>query len=183
MWFSVDGDRSGGSLFDENRNKEVPEDMVQAQLYTAYASTNSNDSSVNLMNVSYYAPWVHQEPYADCGGRIIDSQPIYSVVECYVTPFDRLIWNDPEQSVISDLFPDKVINFSLLLADVDTEDGDTFEVADSIHNLFGPNASYDPNASQSDFWAQGILLGADGRSGDTAVESVTWGRIKAGLSK
>ena len=64
--------------------------MVQAPLYTAYAST-SNDSNVNLMNVSYYAPWVHREPYADGGGGFVDSQPIFSVMECYVTPFDRLI--------------------------------------------------------------------------------------------
>ena len=184
VWFTVDGDRSGGGLFDENRQKEVPEDMVQAQLYTAYASTNSNDSNVNLMSVSYYAPWVHREPYADGGGGLVDSQPIFSVVECYVTPFDRLIWNDPELSVVSDLFPDKIIDFTLLLADVDTEEGDTFEVADSIHHLFGPNASYDdPNAPESDFWAQGILLGADGGSDGTAVESVSWGRIKASLKE
>ena len=35
----------------------------------------------------------------------------------------------------------------------------------------------------SDLWAHGILLGADGGTDGTAVESVTWARIKASLSE
>ena len=60
---------------------------------------------------------------------------------------------------------------------------------DSVHHLFGPGASYGPDPSktwtelfdESDLWAHGVLLGADDRTDGTAVENVTWARIKASL--
>ncbi len=110
VWFYVDGDRSGGAIFDDNFSQEVPRDMVQAQLYSAFAKTYTNESNVTLVNIS--APWVRNVPYADGGGLIIESQPVFSVVEFYVTPFDRMIWDDPEQSIVSDLFSGKTIGFA-----------------------------------------------------------------------
>ena len=87
--FLVDGDMSGGSLWDKNRLQKNPYDMVQAQWFAAFAQTYSNDSNIALESVSFRAPWVHHLPYADGGGDIVDSQPILSVLEFHVTPFDH----------------------------------------------------------------------------------------------
>ena len=57
--------------------------------------------------------------------------------------------------------------------------------ADRYHDLLGPNASYNGSLQQlsveSDLWARGILVGTEYPTGGTAVESVSWGRIKASL--
>ena len=131
------------------------------------------------------APWITYLPYADGGGGIVESQPIFYVVEFYVTPFDRLVSDAPEQSVVRDLVAGKAIGFAMEMLDHDTRMDDDF-LADRVHGLFGPDAAWDMGGDlsrRSDHWAQGILLGEDGPAGGTAVESVTWGRIKASLSK
>ena len=175
--FFVDGDKSGGIVVDNSSYMH----MVHAQLYTAFARTYSNDSNVDLSHVS--STWMDRLPYADGGGAIVDSQPIFYVVEFFVTPFDRLIWDDPEESVIADLFEGKTIGFALSLADLDSEESSDPVTPDSWLELFGPDASRDQlYVYESDLWASGILLGADGTDG-TAVESVSWARIKASLSE
>ena len=83
-------------------------------------------------------PWVNEVPYADGGGRRLESQPVFYVVEFYVTPFDRLIWDSPEQSLVSELFAGKMIEFAMSLQDTDTDPSDP----DRIHWLFGPDASW-----------------------------------------
>ena len=95
--------------------------MKEAQLYAAFARTYLNDSNVTLFIMSASTPWVHQVPYADGGGGIVDSQPIFSVLKFYVPPFDRFLWAEPKESVISDLYPGKEILFSLLIADADPD--------------------------------------------------------------
>ena len=180
--FWVDGDKSGGATWLDAHSESH---MQQAQIYTAFAGTYANDSNLDLFSVSIEAPWVHRVPFADGGGGIVDSQPILSVVEFYVTPFDRLVWQDPEQSVPSDLTAGETIGFAMVMTDIDSEN-EFGGVPNSIHSVLGPEASFgedNPNFFMSDNWAHGILLGADRRSGDTAVESVTWGRIKASLLK
>ena len=88
-----------------------------------------------------------------------------------MTPFDQLIWNDPSASVVSDLYPGKAVRFRLGLTDaegtfiVSSYDKTSIYVLRSLSGL-----------------ANGVLLGADGalpEVEDTAVESITWGRIKA----
>ena len=118
--------------------------MGQAQQYWAVAQNNENGSNVFLDWVSTDSPWVHQVPYADGGGRVLDSQPVFYVIEFYVTAFDRLIWDSPEQSLVSELFTSKIIKFGMSLTDSDT-DPSTIE---SVHHLFGPDSS----------WVHGILL-------------------------
>ena len=69
------------------------------------------------------------------------------------------------------------------MADFDSEKMSDPVTPDSWLELFGPDASRDQLYSyESDLWASGILLGADGTDG-TAVESVSWARIKASLSE
>ena len=179
--FYVDGDRSGGTVLEfveGTINRDIT--MVQAQQYWAVAENQDNGSNVYLDWVSSYTPWVHQVPYADGGGRVVDSQPVFYVVEFYVTAFDRLIWDAPDQSLVSDLFAGMQIKFAMRLSDPDTEP----ITADHKFSLFGPDATPGSGADWfSHLWAQGILLGADGRTDGTTAESLSWARIKASLSE
>ena len=184
VWFYVDGDRSGGVIFDDDREGHN-KDMIQAQWYWAFPKTYTKHSNVTLVNV-HDAFWVQNVPYADGGGKIFDSRPIFSVVEFYVTPFDRMIWDDPDQSIVSDLFAGKTIRFAFQMLDADTEDPKrVLGPVDRWHGLFGPGLMYDQPmvGPVSDLWARGILLGAGSPADDTAVENVSWGRIKATLSE
>ena len=185
VFFKVDGDNSGGTTFEfDDRNMEIPElSMIQAQEYFATAKTFENDSNVTLESVSRRASWVHQVPYADGGGSIVESQPIFYVIEFYVTPFDRLIADDPEQSLVTNLANGKTIGFAMAILDTDTRRDDGL-FPDRIHSLLGPDGSWEMDADliwRSDHWAQGILLGADDGTESTAVERATWARIKASL--
>ena len=175
--FLVDGDRSGGAV-------DGVDSIVQAQGYWAVAQNYRTDSNLTLnYNLDGEVPWVTQMPYADGGGSIVDSRPRSYVVEFYLTPFDRLTLEDPEQSLVSDLFADKTIGFSISMVDKDEDPGRGKFMPDRAHALFGPDASWENLGGTSDLWAIGILLGANGGTDGTAVESVTWARIKASLSE
>ena len=54
-------------------------------------------------------------------GPLSGAHPTLSVTEFYVTPFDRLIWNSPEESVVSTLSRGTLIGFILSIADFDEE--------------------------------------------------------------
>ena len=174
VWFFVDGDKSGGSLTIDN-SLGLTHPMQQAQYYTAFPGTYSNDNNLSLSKVSSLTNWVHHPPYADGGGALVDSQPSFGVVEFYITPFDRLIWDDQENSIITDLFPGKTIGFALELIDVD-ENKNEFE---TIHGIFGPDSEWD--FWNSDLWAQGILLGTETPVANSAVNSASWAQIKTSL--
>ena len=180
--FWVDGDKSGGTVVETDEHNSVIRDitMGQAQAYWAVAETHGKGSNVFLKTVGIFSPWVNEVPYVDGGGRMLETQPVFYVVEFYVTAFDRLIWDSPEQSVVSELFAGKMIEFAMKLQDTDTDPS----YPDRIHWLRGPDASWGlSDIWTSDRWAHGILLGADGGTDGTAVECLTWARIKASLSK
>ena len=188
--FHVDGDESGGSL---GRFEETLDNlMLQAQNYIGFPIPHINGSHLILNGVSRQTEWTHLPPYSDSGGDLLASQPVHAFVEFYVTPFDRLIWEDPDQSLVSSLNAGKTIRFYLKMTDTDTDTepllGDRYHQL--LGQLLGPGASYDdyPPAKlpplfidESGVWAQGILLGAMDPTRDTAVESAAWGRIKASL--
>ena len=175
VWFYVDGDNSGGDFHVVHSGEE----MQHAQIYTAFAQTYLNDSNVTLIGISSTAAWVHKPPFADGGGAVVDSNPIFSVVEFYVTPFDRLIPEDPELSVVSDLFPGKKIRIELDIVDEDTdlEDG----ISDNSFFLIGDWQ----RLLTSDVWAEAVLSGADQAppNSTTVVTNHTLGQIKKDMSK
>ena len=180
LWFYVDGDRSGGSLEIDNASG-LTNRMEQAQWYGAFPGSYEDGTNVYTPGVSRDDPdWVYRPPFADGGGAVIDSQPPFGVLEFYVTPFDRLIWDDQDQSIVSPLIPEKMIWFGLSLSDVD-EDKWSFE---SVHELWGSDEWWEQDDfSSSDLWARGILVEAGNSIGDSAVNSVSWAGIKASLSK
>ena len=102
VYFAVDGDKSGGTVREFGDDSMVIQESsnVQAQTYSAFAKNYGNDSNVTLNGISFESSWewMHQVPYADGGGIIVDSRPLFYVVEFYVTPFDRIVWDVPECS-------------------------------------------------------------------------------------
>ena len=122
--------------------------------YLAQATTSKED-------------WFIQLPYTEAGGRFFGETPTVSITEFYITPFDRLIWNSPEESVVSDLQPGQTIGFGVQIYDNDPSKRDVYWMGNGI-------------TGSADSFADGLLLGVGGiMSGDTAVEDVAWTRIKA----
>ena len=128
--FRVDGDASGGTYVFSSDDIEDPEERrlltyQHAQSYRALGEILGGGPHVCLHDYSGYnaEDWFQQPPYVEGGGASFGAQPTLSVTEFYVTPFDRLIWNSPEESVVSTLSRGTLIGFVLSIADIDEEGG------------------------------------------------------------
>ena len=104
---------------------------------------------------------------------MFSEKPTFWLVEFSVTCFDRLDHLSPEDSVVSQFAEDKVIGFDMLVYDYDVEPAGTR----ALYTLTEPDGDWD---QASDF-VDGMLLGPGGEFGDSAVQSTSWGRIKASL--
>ena len=105
--------------------------------------------------------------------------PTISVIELYVTPFDRWAFDDIEGSVVSDLAPNKTIGFGIIVYD---EDPPKDEWGLPWVEASQPADHYEAVLFlRADGYMDGLLLpaGPGAESGEgSAVESVSWGRIK-----
>ena len=115
------------------------------------------------------------------GGDVVWGNPIIRVIELYVTPYDgwQGIDSRPEDVVVSDLTAGEVIGFAIVVGESDD--------AYSWGSLT-PEAveTEDPELDilshyRADVYLDGLLLPAGAGREDSAVESVSWGRIKAAL--
>ncbi|MCY3737478.1 MAG: hypothetical protein OXG13_13805 [Gemmatimonadaceae bacterium] len=184
--FMVDGDHSGGRyLFGRNScdGCTVEETKLlnnrQAQHYLAIAETTDGQ------HVGYdgAGEWVTREPYAAAGGGVLGATPVLSVTELKVTPFDDLVYDDEAASVASDLYPGKIIGFTIR-----TKDNDATEFPDGMGaGEFQWLSDRVSTLSLADLFVDGLLLGAaedpsvyDGDD-DSAVQPSSWARIKAAL--
>ncbi len=184
VMFNVDGDASGGEYrffegelhlgagFDEERRLRINQ---HAQWYFVLGDIVGGGPHVCLVDQSHYddEDWFNLPPYAEGGGASFGEHPTLSVTEFYVTPFDRLIWNSPEESVVSALSPGTLIGFILTIGDIDEEGAR----AEAWHSIRAQDQW--SGLSNADTFARGLLVGPGGELPDSAVESLTWGRIKA----
>lgn len=163
LHYMVDGDHSGGG--------NTEQDAKQAQVFSIYAETRDFLNNDMLLLYHDECEWCTRPPYAEAGSGILGENPVFWVIEFYATPFDLLIWEDPEASIVSSLEPGKVIGLSINVADSDT-DGKEWD----LHRFI-------PGGTTADTFADGLLVGKQGVAGDdSVVESVSWARIKASLS-
>ncbi len=135
--FVVDGDGSGGRYVFRDRND--PDELrlltsQHAQNYIVLGELFGGGPHICLWDQSGDEDWFHLPPYAEGGGASFGEHPTLSVTEFYVTPFDRLIWNSPEESVVSTLSPGTLIGFILSIADLD-EEGPR---AETVHSIYRP---------------------------------------------
>ena len=169
--FLVDGDHSGGEYnrvdpawTDEEKKLNI---YRTAQTYFAIAEA-PDGRYVGYLGAG--EDWVNVQPYTDGGGRAMGESPTVSVIEFFVTPFDDLIWDSPDESKASELFPGKIIGFDIQVVDHDSAPGGAFfSLSGDFNSIFDAGVFVD-----------GLLIGKGGtESDDTVVESKTWGRIKA----
>ena len=173
--FMVDGDHTGGDYTgsaDENWTAEEKDlnNNRTAQQYVAIADTPDG------RHVGYLGKgteWVNALPYADGGGGSIGEGPTTSIIEFFITPFDDLIWNSPDDSVPSPLTDGKIIGFQISAQDFDRGccEGENYR---AFHTLSGQAATW----RYAERFVDGRLVGV---GGGTSVEEESWGRIKATL--
>ena len=182
--FMVDGDHSGGQyLFGLNScdGCTVEEAKLlnnrQAQHWMAIAETTAGQP----VGYDGASEWAVREPYAAAGGGVLGATPATSVTELKVTPFDDLVYDDEAASAVSELYPGKVIGFSIR-----TIDNDATEYSDGTGPKDYQFLSDRVYASRfADLFVDGLLVGAgedpSRYDDDSAVEPSSWGRIKAAL--
>ena len=177
-WLSlyVDGDHSGGTykFFSGPRYRDS---FGHAQRYAA-PSLWDLDRSVGLLHDPEGLEWVNYPPYIDGGVGAVGENPVFWNVEFYVTPFDALIWNDQESSVMSELVAGKVIGFFIKVVDVDGDlsQSVSYTIDDGFVRRTAPNPS-----ENADSFVDGLLLGAGEFLEGSAVQPSSWGLIKASL--
>ena len=169
---SIDGDHSGG----ERCRRCYSEDMEEMYSVTQHYSGIARAVSGPLIDTGpiYGGEWTVLPPYGHAAGSVESEDPVISVIELYVTPFDS--WNGwesgPEDVVFSNLTAGQVIGFGVVVRDHDPRGGGggfmTLESVD-YSDLIGLNA---------DGLADGLLLPVD----NSAVMGSTWGRIKASIN-
>ena len=185
---AIDGDHSGGEGCPYIcLTEDLREVRSRTQRYEAIARTVSgptlDDSSTRFITEGI--AWNALPPYGQGGGGVAGESPTISVIEFYVTPFDRFEPDDPEGSVVSDLAAGQVIGFAVMVNDWDSFDrdnGDTsYWVPEAMNRGDADDRQYEIDAVWADFFLDGLLLPAGAEPEGTAVESVSWGRIKASL--
>ena len=184
MRFLIDGDHTGGKyIFVDPPDLDELMTNRHAQGYDAIARVPGGPMiSLHLTTDIIFdeqgepPDWMVRPPFARGGRGVFGENPTVWLIEFFVTSFDRLHHlSPPEESVVSRLAEGRIIGFDVRVRDYDVEVG-------------GRNASYvlgEPtyvgNRRQASNWADGLLLGPDGGSGDSAVQFDSWGRIKASL--
>jgi hypothetical protein len=183
MSFTINGNGTGvnpgdlGGLYDFGSAEYLLNVPREAQAYTAISEAQ-DDRPLVMINAlsratSQHGDWYARPPYADSDGAHFGERPTLSVTEFYVTPFDQLVWNDPEASVVSDLYAGKAVRFSPFIVDAEGTFTDL---------RYNKSFSYFIRGTGPSGLADGVLLGPGGalpEEEDTAVENDSWGRIKA----
>ena len=183
---TIDGDHSGGPGITGSSSEEtLRKSYGQTQSYHAIARTASGPT----FNGEYYGSkakgfsWKVFPPYGEGGGGVFGEAPTISVIEFYVTPFDHWgEWDSVEESVVSDLAAGQVIGFAIAVHDWD--DDKEYAVRWTPRAMLpSSDPLFDIWQIRADLFLDGLLLSAyPEKSGEeTAVESVSWGRIKASL--
>ena len=181
--FQIDADHAGGQgegqWFSPTR-EQLMEVYGAAQRYTAVAQTVAGpilDNGIRWGEGGIPKSWKVYPPYGDAGGMAAGENPTISVIELYVTPYDE--WGeDVGGTRFSDLSAHQIVGFSV---EVIEQENDPYECGCSGFSWYPAEiegqAWIDLLDSMADLYVDGLLLPAQ----DTAVESITWGRIKASL--
>ena len=178
--FAVDADHAGGPGFRTNTDPTPEEShalLGRAQYYAAIARTASGPT-LDQGSVRLHAgtAWTALPPYGEGGGSVFGEAPFISVIEAYVTPYDSWVGWEGEQIEVSRLAPGKVIGFGFIVYDHDP--------GEEWRTEWTPGVMPGKPAPAADELVDGLLLGPDGSvppGEDSAVESVSWARIKASL--
>ena len=182
--FQIDADHTGGQgerQWFSPTKEQLMAVYGDAQRYSAVAQTATGpilyDGTWWEYGGGVPKSWRVYPPYGDAGGIAAGENPTVSVIELYVTPFD--LWGeDAGETGFSDLSAHQIVGFSV---EVIEQEEDPSECGCSGFSWYPAEmegqAWLDLYYSMADLYVDGLLLSAH----DTAVESMTWGRIKASL--
>ncbi len=138
--FMLDGDHSGGDYTgsaDENWTDEE-KDLNNNRTAQHYLAIGDTPDGRHVGYLGRGTEWVNSLPYADGGGGSTGDGPTTTIIEFFVTPFDDLIWNNPDDSKPSPLFDGKIIGFQISAQDFDTP-GNYYQ---AFHTLSGQAATW-----------------------------------------
>ena len=195
LTLGTDGDHSGGAGLPtgvvgiEELIAAMREQSGETQYYEAISRTNGPNLA-HTGQVIEDLSWRGLPPYADAGGGVAGEAPVIWVIELYVTPFDHggEPWDSPEGSEVSDLAAGQFIGFAIGVQDFDSGSRATAEFDRTQWVPEGVEYSddgvfYDIRDFRADYFLDGVLLPANAvETGESsAVESASWGRIKASL--
>ena len=170
MSIFVDADHSGGPWFPEAEDPK--ESRLQAnaniQRYAAVPEGPGLETIVALNNPE--SSWAVRPPFGDSIGAVAGEDPVVTVIEFFVTPFDRFVYNNIDESTVSEWLPGDIIGFSVDVADSEDRQELYYALPDVPFLSTG----------DGDFFADAVLLGAEA-PGESAVSEDSWGRIKEAL--
>ena len=179
----IDGDHSGGNSASGMKLEGWEELSGKTQYYEAIAFTPSGPTLDDLSTRTQTGEfaWNALPPYGEGGGGVAGEAPFISVIELYVTPFDRWAgWHSPGEIEPSDLTEGQIIGFAIGVHDFDSP-GWVILIPEAMQAQ-PESDGLDIMALFADRFLDGLLLpSAPAGPGDSAVESVSWGRIKASL--
>ena len=182
--FMIDGDHSGGQYWFMARKEDEEEEARlmnnrHAQRWMAIAETSDGQH----LTYGGAGKWATREPYAAAGGGVFGASPATTVTELKVTAFDDLIYNDEAASKASELYPGKVIGFTIHTADNDDTQWSDGMGRKTLQYLSGGGSGRESAGGFAERFADGLLVGAgedpSRYDGDSAVEPSSWARIKA----
>ena len=192
MYLLVDGDHDGAPSVDPDRRTwGLDDDSGINEMYAQWYHVFSIPADGKHVSIRWFEivweddpPWWSYPPYGDGGGAVSGENPVFWVVEFYATPFDMLIRQEPESSVVSDLFPGKIIGFQLQVWDFDDPESSRsdFDAADWYTLGDYPGQTLNDAGRDADTWRDAILIG-DESTGEpgSVVKTDSWARIKASL--
>ena len=173
----VDGDHTGGGYWGSHENMAPgTKPNMQAQYYQAISRVPSGPTII-LPGTTDTADddwWMVSPPFAEGGGGVVGENPTFWVIEVSVTCFDRMNRLDPEDSVVSHFTEGKTIGFDVGVYDHDLKDSRRH----AWYMLLDPD---ELTWAGADDFVDGLLVGPGGEYRNSAVQSVSWARIKASL--
>ena len=182
----VDGDHSGGPALEGVFSTErLVKASGETQHYEAVSRTSGGPILDNWRSRhwSKVFSWMTLPPYAEAGGSVAGERPVIWTIELYVTPFDhREDLTSPEGSVVSGLSAGQIIGFAIVVYDADKGMGTNEQLAPEVQVDSDREVFLDIIRFAADYFLDGLLLPANPAGPENgAVESVSWGRIKASL--
>jgi hypothetical protein len=176
---TTDWDHTGGqfrSFGDESEEFQERWTGAQAQRYDIYAPTFA---SGGFYTKQYGQAWAGEEPYVMWGGKhtkgeVGNFEPAEMQGEVSITPFDDIHPDGPDASTEHVFAVNQIVGLEANWGDKDPEPG---AYDDAYWSLFGGIGA----SSQADQF--GDFLTAPLEQGlPTAVETSTWGQVKASFA-
>jgi hypothetical protein len=183
----IDGDHTGdlmrvGSAVIEDENERALAQGRGAQAYhTRFPPLGDTGGDSWTWFWMSSGTWHTDPQYGDFGFQLdgsLNSGEATAFIEFSKVAWDDFLFTGPGESTLHDFVPEEIIGLGWQVVDHDGNGPDA--TVDKNWYFSGANDAWRTAASASDFFLAPIDPRVDFSNLPTAVESVSWGRIKAG---